>query len=402
MSNATSTAAAPFPGYTPSVIILNAYSQDYVNRAAIQIAPWVMGTFADFFLQGIMAAQVANYFNFRDVDGSKSRFTWLIVVLIVLCTIKSAQNVTIVWQTVISNFANPDVSSLLVATNWIHYSTSLTTAIIATYVQSFFVYRYWMLTRRWYICLVMAIGMVVSLIGSALVIVLIPQLQHEAVRVWSLVHFIAAIIVDSLITICTAIHLQSQKTSIKSTADLINRLIRMTWQSALPPTICVIINAALLESLPLQLPHIAFNTVLPMLYAISLLYTLNLRNELRGERMTSHERSTGSRTGAGIGKQSFIPGGNTYRGAGVSNAGIGNAERGVSFIGKGRGMSFNNGQSRKMDGIHVETQITRDGGSSGNTMELRSFGAEDVKSIPAPDSDFDREVWEPEKQYNAR
>ena len=52
MSNATSTAAAPFPAYTPSVIILNAYSQDYVNRAAIQIAPWIMGTFSDFFLGG--------------------------------------------------------------------------------------------------------------------------------------------------------------------------------------------------------------------------------------------------------------------------------------------------------------------------------------------------------------
>jgi len=91
--------------------------------------------------------------------------------------------------------------------------------------------------------------------------------------------------------------------------------------------------------------------------------------------MTSHDRSTGSKTHpTGVGKHSFIPGTNNYRsGQGVSSpvTNIGNVERGVSFIGKGRGLSFSNGQSRKMDGIHVETQITRDGGaSSGNTMEV--------------------------------
>jgi hypothetical protein len=38
--------------------------------------------------------------------------------------------------------------------------------------------------------------------------------------------------------------------------------------------------------------HIAFNMVLPKLYAIALMYTLNLRNEMRDERDSNHAIST--------------------------------------------------------------------------------------------------------------
>lgn len=119
---------------------------------------------------GILAAQTANYFSYRDADGSHRRFAWLVIVLTILCLLKSAQNITIVWDTVIAAFANPDVSMMLVATNWWHYTTSLSTALIATFVQCFFVYRYWMLTKRWYVCAVMVVGMVISLIAAILVV----------------------------------------------------------------------------------------------------------------------------------------------------------------------------------------------------------------------------------------
>ena len=132
---------AGIPGFVPSNITLSPFAQSYVDNANVQIAPWIMGTFADLFLQGpsssvngnpvkliptgILAAQTANYFSYRDVDGSHRRFTWLIVTLTILCLLKSAQNITIVWDTVIANFANPDVSMMLVAFNWWHYTESL-------------------------------------------------------------------------------------------------------------------------------------------------------------------------------------------------------------------------------------------------------------------------------------
>lgn len=398
--------------FTPSVIILGDWATVYVEDYSVQIAPWVMGAFADLFLQGILAAQTANYFNFRDVDNTQRRFTWLVIFLTILCCLKTAQNISIVWDTVLANFANPDVSGLLVATAWSHYTTSLSTAVIATYVQAFFTYRYWMLTRRWYICAIMLCGMVVSLVGAALVIVYLPKLEHAAVKTWSLVHFVAAIIVDTLITACTARHLQRHKSTIQSTAQTVNRLIRMTWQSALPPTICVIVNAAVLEARPLELTHIAFNMVLPKLYAVSLMYTLNLRNELRDERASREPSSAGSRSRPtlGIGKQPSLPGRSGGFGPGGGGGGGANGpsrmERGVSFIGgKRRGLSFSDqgGQEKKLDGIHVETSVSRDGVSSGNAMELRNFEGQGPfgKATSEQNSEFEQDVWEPDMKYNA-
>ncbi|KAG8826246.1 hypothetical protein FRC17_008308, partial [Serendipita sp. 399] len=200
--------------FVPSTIILGTFAKPYVEGANVQIAPWIMGTFADFFLGGILAAQATHYFTYRDIEGQARRFGWLVIVLLVMCAVKSAQNVKIVWDTVIKNFANPDLSMMLVAIDWVHYTTSLSTGIIAIYVQCFFVYRYWMLTKRWYICLFMAMCMTVSFVGSILVIVYIPKLDHIKVRMWSLVHFVAAIVVDLMITVFTAWHLHKRKSNI--------------------------------------------------------------------------------------------------------------------------------------------------------------------------------------------
>jgi hypothetical protein len=74
---------------------------------------------------GILATQTVKYFNFRDIDNIRGRFAWLVIFLTILCCLKTAQNIIIVWDTVLANFANPDVSGLLVATAWSHYTTSL-------------------------------------------------------------------------------------------------------------------------------------------------------------------------------------------------------------------------------------------------------------------------------------
>lgn len=418
----TSTTSAPAFAYTPSTIILNSFSQAYVDGANVQIAPWIMGSFADFFLQGVLAVQVTNYFTYNSGDGTHRRFAWLVILVTLLCLLKSAQNVYIVWNTVLSNFANPDVSMMLVATNWVHYSTSLSTAIIAILIQSFFVYRYWLLTKRWYVCAVMGVAMLVSLVAASLVIRYIPTLDNHIVKVWSLVHFVAAIIVDTAITVLTAWHLYGQKTHVfsnsmstgqtfpqgrapveanpaQSTATMIDRLIRMTWQSALPPTICVIINAAVLESRPIELTHIAFNMVLPMLYAISLMYTLNTRNELQRERMSSndpsaHDRSRATRPGS-QNPLSFNPkrsfGGTEMGGPNMPYRSASSVERGIS----GRGRSRGGSAGRRLD-VHVETVVTRSQGMDAD-VEMDDFISDPIKSLPMKDShdvDFERDVWD--------
>lgn len=48
MANAT----APIPEIVPSVIILGTFAKGYIENRNTNIAPWIMGTFGDLFLQG--------------------------------------------------------------------------------------------------------------------------------------------------------------------------------------------------------------------------------------------------------------------------------------------------------------------------------------------------------------
>ncbi|PVF94915.1 hypothetical protein CPB86DRAFT_817624 [Serendipita vermifera] len=287
-----------------SIIILNEASQTFVDNAPVTIAPWVMGAMADLFLQGILTVQITNYFTYQSVESYRKK-TWLVIGLTVLCILKSTLNILNVWELVITSFCDPDAARNLLRSDWKSYSASFVTAVIAIVVQSFFVLRYWRLTKAWYICLPIIIGMILSITASiTFVITLAKSLGvsvgldtrsrstlvalTKSLRIWSIIHFVSAILVDVAITTATAWYLYNQKPLVvRSTSEMIDRLIRMVWQSALPPTICVIVNAVLVPTKPSQHGHIAINMVLPKLYAISLMYTLNL-----GQRMKSMPRSS--------------------------------------------------------------------------------------------------------------
>ena len=58
----------------------------------------------------------------------------------------------------------------------------------------------------------------------------IQRIEHVAVKKWSLVHFVAAITVDTLITAGTALHLYKKKTGIQSLVYLALPLHLLTNQ----------------------------------------------------------------------------------------------------------------------------------------------------------------------------
>ncbi|PVF94918.1 hypothetical protein CPB86DRAFT_764907 [Serendipita vermifera] len=300
-----------------SVIILSPAAQAFVSQANLTIGPWIMGTFVDLLLQGILASQTVVYFALQKKRSVKSNqgpnLTWLVIGLTVLCLIKSLQNIVNVWELVVTNFCDPDVASSLSEGEWKHYTNSLSTAVIATIVQAFFVHRYWKLTGKWYICLVMMTGILLSIVSACLAVSFLAILKPSfslgpngspdgpppdgpppdgpppdglSPQLWSWIHFFSAIVVDTFITVGTVWHLYSHKAGLaKPTSDMINRLIRMVWTSALPPTIFVLTNAITLQNSPsLRNTHIAINIVLPKLYAMSLMYTLNIRNEIQADR----------------------------------------------------------------------------------------------------------------------
>ncbi|PVF94913.1 hypothetical protein CPB86DRAFT_788589, partial [Serendipita vermifera] len=281
-----------------STIILSPAAQFFVDHASVTIAPWVMGALADLFLQGILTVQVTNYFTFQ-YDGSR-REMWLVIVLAVLCVIKSVLNIANAWDIVIRSFCNPDAVAPMLLSQWNHISTGLWTALIAIIVQAFFVYRYWRFSRHWHVCAAIMLGMILSFVASIMIVVSFANSAHPeedgfspstlwssagSLRTWVLLHFISAIVVDVTITALSAWRIHSQPARVtKSDSETTDYTIRMVWETALPATVCVIVNTAMIEAGSLQYAHVALNAVLPKLYAISLMYTLNLSYKVRAGR----------------------------------------------------------------------------------------------------------------------
>jgi len=130
--------------------------------------------------------------------------------------------------------------------------------------------------------------MVLGVAGSGLTVVNIVNGNVKAKVMWLLVNLICVFLADLMITVGTYIALRRSSTGFATTISLVNRLSRMVWESALPPTILATMDLILTQTLGTKLLwHLLLNYPLGKVYVISLLYTLNCTNNYRREQTLS-------------------------------------------------------------------------------------------------------------------
>ncbi|KAF8143828.1 hypothetical protein K438DRAFT_596963 [Mycena galopus ATCC 62051] len=152
--------------------------------------------------------------------------------------LKTAQGFAVVWVQNVLNFANPDVASLLPFHAWWQVSLPLMTGIIGVVVQSFFCLRFYMLSRNWKFCVLIVCAMCLGLAGVCLSTANILSGNAKAKVMWLLVHLVGVFAADLSITSGT-VHafLQKRNSGLERTTKLINRLLRLVFESAVPPTV---------------------------------------------------------------------------------------------------------------------------------------------------------------------
>ncbi|KAJ7696503.1 hypothetical protein B0H17DRAFT_1198008 [Mycena rosella] len=289
---------------TGSVINLAPASQTFVDNRATTLGAWVIAGFLDAILLGVVLCQAGKFIKSRrPQEGLGRHYRWLVVLVIFLSVLKTSQGIAIVWVQNVEDFMNPDVARTLIATAWYQVSTPLMTGIMAVVVQSFFALRFYMLSRKVYFVLPIACSMLLGFAGVCLSLNAIIVGNAETKVMWLLVHLICAFLTDLLITIGTCWALRNRNSrGLASTNSLINRLLRLVFESAVPPTIVAAVDLIMTQTLGAQhlLWHLVLNYALSKLYAISLLYTLNCINQYRENQALSQERmttSSGSRVG---------------------------------------------------------------------------------------------------------
>jgi len=213
-----------------------------------------------------------------------------VIAVLFLSMLKTAQCIAVVWVQNVLDFANPDVARTLVAKAWYQVSMPLMTGIIGATVQSFFCLRFYMLSRNWMLCVPIICAMCLGLAGVCLSLANILAGNAKGKVMWLLVHLVGVFVADFLITAGTIFSLQKRNSGMERTTKLINRLLRLVFESAFPPAVIATTDLIMTQTLGSKLLwHLFINMALGKVYVVSLLYTLNSINEYRVRDQSSQE-----------------------------------------------------------------------------------------------------------------
>ncbi|KAJ7741570.1 hypothetical protein DFH07DRAFT_943517 [Mycena maculata] len=262
-----------------STIILSPASQVFIDTRTTSLGPWVLGGLMDSILMGIILFQVYNYFNFRRTEHGLSRYyMYLVIVVTFLSILKTSQAIAVVWVQNVLFFANPDIARTLLNIAW--WQNSVTLMILETLEK---------LGRNdpnvWP-------SIIVGDAKGKVMWLLVELLGFK----WSSfadihtcqVHLVSVFAADSMITAGTSYTLRQRSTGLASTSSLINRLLRLVFESAIPPTLIATIDLILTQTLGSKLLwHVFVNYSLSKVYVISLIYTLNCISEYRQDHSQS-------------------------------------------------------------------------------------------------------------------
>ncbi|KAJ7491992.1 hypothetical protein FB451DRAFT_1216554 [Mycena latifolia] len=284
---------------TSSVIELVPASEAFVANRATSLGVWVLAGFLDAILLGVVLCQVDTFFKFRrSQEGLGRHYHWFVILVTTLSLLKTSQAIAIVWVQNVEDFANPDVARTLVASAWWQVSAPLMTGIMGVVVQSFFALRFYMLVRNILVVVPIAVSMLLGFAGVCLSLNSIIIGDATKKVMWLLVHLICAFLTDLFITVGTCYALRKRNSGgLESTTSLVNRLLRLVFEAAIPPTLVAAIDLIMTQTLSSKylLWHLVLNFALSKLYAIGLLYTLNCIHEYREDRLSQERMSSGSR-----------------------------------------------------------------------------------------------------------
>ncbi|KAJ7644447.1 hypothetical protein FB45DRAFT_897944 [Roridomyces roridus] len=278
---------------TPSVIHLSPPSAVFVATRTTTLGPWVStGAFLDCVLMGVIFCQALTFYRTRGkvTTTIQHYYQWLVAVVLFLSMLKTAQVMAVVWVQNVLQYANPDVGQ--------NTRGQGLTGIIGVTVQSFFCLRFFLLSNNWLLCVPIVAAMCLGLAGVCLSLDSILANNTKAKVMWLLVrplpHQTTGIIFpvgSSCRGLCcrssyngwTIYSLQVRNSGgLERTTQLINRLLRLVFESAFPPTFIAMMDLILTQTLGKKLlvsvsvlaypPRHVFVNTAPVLF----LYVLKL------------------------------------------------------------------------------------------------------------------------------
>ncbi|KAJ7666371.1 hypothetical protein B0H17DRAFT_1210691 [Mycena rosella] len=262
------------------------------------LGPWLVGGCLDLLLQGILFCQFVNYFtHYRD---DKRTLQIVVAILFMATFLKSVQAFAIVWIQSIVFFGDLNGAILLNYTTWWQSGNPLMVALMGFYVQSYFCFRLWVISKKWYVVAPVATIFLFAFLSMVVATYFITTADGPKISAWckhlrtlarlatnsapSCRTLSSVFAGDITLSFLTAFFLlKSKKNVLPQTVGLISALVRLTFQTAAPAALCAMFNLIFSQVNPggSGITSTAFNMALPKLYAVSMMWTLNARRTIR-------------------------------------------------------------------------------------------------------------------------
>ncbi|KAJ6478996.1 hypothetical protein C8R45DRAFT_1101429 [Mycena sanguinolenta] len=265
------------------------------------LGPWLIGSCLELVLMGVLFFQGYNYYNSFPNDSRSFRIA--VAILYLLNVLKSAECFASLWIFLIDHFGHIRYAIQSSAIEWWDTCSPLMVAILNFYVQCYFCTRLWAVSQRRWVSVPIFAVFVLPLGSMVMGTYYIGRLQKQHVTDWFAAHLSSVFAGDLLLSGTTAYFLlRTEKTTLSiEMAELIHSLIPLTFQTATPPAIIAMFNLIFSQMSRTNRPllgyvEITFNQVLPKLYAISMMYTLNARRGICNRVAGSDIGSSGDET----------------------------------------------------------------------------------------------------------
>ncbi|KAJ6478235.1 hypothetical protein C8R45DRAFT_1101625 [Mycena sanguinolenta] len=216
----------------------HSFSRETIAGGYEVIAGWDIGICLSLFLQGVIWVQFANYAGLCKRDSMWIKF--FVAGLALLTALKGLQCLCIMWIQNVVLFGDLEAASQMWHRHWVWKLSVPFEATVSFYAQMFFCRRLWLLSRSY-----VAVSCV-------------------------------AIFVFGLVSALVVRH--SFAFPPGPTVTILNRLVRLTLQSAAPAALCSLMIFGV--AIRVHMDFVAI-TVPPLLYMWSAMWTLNLHRDIR-------------------------------------------------------------------------------------------------------------------------
>ncbi|KZP16239.1 hypothetical protein FIBSPDRAFT_976110, partial [Athelia psychrophila] len=250
---------------------------------------YVAVVFLSLVLFGIIISQVFTYF--RNCDKDRPWLKLFVFVVFVLDTLSSILAMVWMYWLLIDNCGQIETFTY---GSWLLAANLMVVGIVACMVQCFFARRTQIIAgKKWLTMFIVlcAFATMCGGIGTGIAVLwfrsyaLLANLTKQLAIIW-LIWLISAAVGDTVIAISLTYHLRHYKGRFEATNKVLDRIIRLTVQNGLLTSLGAIASICLTLSTPIPY-HITYSFLMPKLYSIAVLSSLNARKHLNRDMTTT-------------------------------------------------------------------------------------------------------------------